>query len=408
MGTCHVVLLSENLPFARDRRIKREALALREAGYKVSVVCPKDSERATSSETSVEGVSVYSYGQPCQGTGILNYFLEYSWAIFCSFWIVAWIWSADDVDILHAANPPDLFFLVAIPFILMRKKFIFDQHDLCPELFRAKFHSWEFSSKCLTWLERWSYRLSDLVIVTNESAREIAVTRGRVSPDKIRVVRNGPDLTTFHVGCVEPRLKKTYKYLALYIGAMGSQDGVDRIVQAVYHVVHERKRNDVLFVLLGDGDYLLKAKQLAKSLQVERYIDFRGWVGDVDLLQHLSTADVCLAPDPPTEINHKSTFIKVMEYMSCGKATVSFDLTETRRVAGCSAAYVPSDDASVFGDAILDLLDDPERRESMGRDGLERAQKSFHWGLSREILLQGYADVLAGNRSRCAERPPSF
>src|SRR6185369_7475084 len=152
MGTCHVVLLGENLPFARDRRIKSEALTLREAGYKVSVVCPKDFKKGTSSSTSVEGVSVYSYRQPCQGTGILNYFLEYSWALFCSFWIVAWIWSAEDVDILHAANPPDLFFLVAIPFILMGKKFIFDQHDLCPELFRAKFGCRGFFNKILTWL----------------------------------------------------------------------------------------------------------------------------------------------------------------------------------------------------------------------------------------------------------------
>jgi glycosyltransferase involved in cell wall biosynthesis len=338
----------------------------------------------------------------------LNYLLEYSWAILCSFWIVAWIWSADDVDILHAANPPDLFFLVAIPFILMGKKFIFDQHDLCPELFTAKFGRQRLLNKILTWLERCSYRLADLVIVTNESACNTAVTRGKVPFEKICIVRNGPDLAKFHAGCGDRELKRGYKHLALYGGAIGSQDGVDRIVRAVHHVAHERRRKDVLFVLLGDGDYLSEARWLAKSLQVEQYIEFRGWVEDAELLRYLSTADICLSPDPPTEVNHKSTFIKVMEYMACGKATVSFDLTETRRVAGTSALYVPVDDVALFGDAIVELLDNPERRYTMGHEGLERAQGSLQWAFSRDILLQGYTDVIAGSGSRCAEKATSF
>jgi glycosyltransferase involved in cell wall biosynthesis len=406
MAACHVVFLTENLPFERDRRVKREALALREAGYKVSVVCPKDSQNKASGSGVIDGLSVYRYRQPWQGTGVLNYFFEYGWAILCTFFLLFWIWGTDDVDILHAANPPDLFFLIAIPFLLMGKKFVFDQHDLCPELLRAKFGERKILNRILCWCETWSYRLANLIVVTNESARDIAITRGKISPSKIRIVRNAPDLSTFRVGSADLGLKKGYKHLALYVGAIGSQDGVDRIICAIDHIVHHRQCKDVLFALLGDGDYLFEAKRLAKLLQVEEYIEFRGWAGDAELLSYLSTADVCLAPDPPIEVNEKSTFIKVMEYMSCNKATVSFDLLETRRAAGLSAVYVSNDDAALFGDAILELLDNPVRREEMGREGFQRVRSGLHWGISRDTLLGAYAEISAGYGPRYREGAP--
>jgi glycosyltransferase involved in cell wall biosynthesis len=315
---------------------------------------------------------------------------------------VVWIWLTDGFDVLHAANPPDLYCLLAAPFRLLGKKFVYDQHDLCPELLEEKIGHAGPLGAIVKVLERWSYKLASMVIVTNKSAYEIALVRGATA-EKTCIVRNGPDLE-FLVSVPECKaLKGEAEFLAVYVGAMAQQDGVDCIVKAMHHIVHTRGRRDLKVAMLGDGDCLSDLKRLARALKVESYIHFAGWVDAEELLSYVSTAELCLAPEPPKAINQLSTFIKVMEYMSCGKATVTFDLLETRRTAGSAAMYVSSYGPGAFGDAILNLLDDAGTREKMGRLAAERVRTSLHWGLSREVLLDSYERAIWNGLDLCDE-----
>jgi glycosyltransferase involved in cell wall biosynthesis len=389
MKSLRVVFLIENISVLRDRRVRQEAAALVAAGCIVRVICPRSRHDAEAPQV-VDGMRVHTYYQPWQGGGHFSYFLEYVWSLVCTLCILAAISLRSGFDVLHAANPPDLFFLVATPFRWFGKKFVYDQHDLSPEMFEMKFGSRGWVYKLLLFFERCSYRAANLVIVTNESFRRIAMGRGGAKPAKIYVVRNGPDLARFRLGPPRPELKNGAAFLALYIGVMAEQDGVDRVIRAAHHIIHELGRTDVRFALLGNGDCLDELKQLARLLGVESHVSFPGYLGDTELLAYLSTADVCLAPDPPVTLNQFSTMIKVMEYMSCAKPIVSFDLVETRYSAGDAAIYVARDDPKSFAEAIIELLDDPKRRARMGQDGLERVRSGLNWEGSRQCLLRAY------------------
>ncbi|MBZ5667067.1 MAG: glycosyltransferase family 4 protein [Acidobacteriia bacterium] len=389
-----VIFLVENMSFPQDRRVRQEAEALATRGWKVSVICPRGGTDGSSSFEVIDNIKVYRYRQPFQGGGMLGYVLEYGWAMLASFILILSIWAKDGFDVLHAANPPDLFFLVAAPFLLCGKKFVYDQHDLCPELLAFKFQRATALRSILFFLERCSYRLADLVIVTNQSAYETARKRGGVQPEKLCIVRNGPDLRYFNSIAPCPYLKDPARYLVVYVGSIAKQDGVDTLVKAANHIIHTRGRTDVKFALLGDGDSLQELRDLVGVLGIERYVSFAGWVGDSKLLEYLSTADVCAAPDAPVPINQLSTFIKIMEYMSCGKVTVSFDLLESRRTAGPAAMFVCTHNPESFGNAILEILDDPLRRERLGQLALERVRTTLHWGLSSEVLVTTYEQVI--------------
>ncbi|HEU5337462.1 MAG TPA: glycosyltransferase family 4 protein [Terriglobales bacterium] len=389
-----VLFLIENVSFLRDRRVRQEAAALRDAGIEVSVVCPRIKGEPPLPE-SRDGVRIYSYFQPWQGRGVASYCLEYFWALLCTFWMLLLLWVRPGFDVLHAANPPDLFFLLALPFKLLGSKYVYDQHDLCPEIFDVKFgRRAGLVRQLLILCERCSYRLADLIIVPNQSFRRVGMTRGRQQKEKFVTVRNGPDLSRFHGVPPQPGLKCGAQFLALYVGMMSEQDGVDRLVRSVSHIVHARGRRDVHFSLLGAGECLPALKRLAEELAVLPYISFRGYVGDRELLVYLSTADVGLAPDPPSPLNHLCTTIKVMEYMSCGRPIVSFDLLETRVSAGLAALYVSEDSPALFGDTILRLLDDAALCQRMGEYGRERVRRMLHWGRSRQHLLSAYARLL--------------
>ena len=397
-----IVFLVENMSFPRDRRVRQEAAALARFGCDVSVVCPVGKAQDSRLFEVIDNIRVYRYWQPWQGRSVPGYLLEYAWAMMWSFTLVLWIWIKDGFDVLHAANPPDLFCLIAAPFLLLKKRFVFDQHDLCPELLEAKIGKTAILGKISFFFERLSYKLADLVIVTNQSAYSVALLRG-ARPTKVCVVRNGPDLDTFVSAPTDCALKGGAHYLALYLGTLAEQDGVDRVVKAVRHIVHVRGRKDVRFAILGDGDCLIDLQRLARSFEVEPYIDFPGWVGDAQLLTYISTADVCLAPDPPEPINQLSTFIKIMEYMCYGKITVSFDLLESRRTAGPTGIYVERDDPALFGDAILKVVDDPALREELGKIAMERVRTELHWGLSRTVLLGAYERAVWRGLPLCVE-----
>lgn len=390
MSPLRVLFLIENVSIARDRRVRQEATALADAGCEINVICPRLGTEPCP-PAMLNGARIYSYLQPWQGAGLVSYGLEYGWSLLATSFLVMRVWLTRGFDILHAANPPDLFFLLAAPFRCLGKKFIYDQHDLSPELFTAKFGGRPcLLHRLLMKLERCSYRFADLVIVANQSFRALATSRGRCPPDQVVIVRNAPDLSRF--GCVpeRPELKQGAAFLAVYAGIMGSKAGVDRVIRAARHIVYGRGRKDVRFALLGDGDCRAALQQLAHFLEVEKYISFPGFLGDEQLLAWLSTADVCLAPDPPIPVNQLCTSTKIMEYMSCEKPTICFDLAESRYSAGPSAMYVREDDAGELGDAILDLLDDPARRRRMGQIGLGRVRNELNWERSRRALLEAY------------------
>jgi glycosyltransferase involved in cell wall biosynthesis len=399
-----VLMLIENGPFPFDRRMRHLAEALHGAGYKVSVICPKGRDHDRSNFEVVDGIRVYRYPALFQGRQRLGYVLEYLWALFCLAALSLLVWIRDGVDIIHCANPPDIMFLIARPFKLLGKKFVYDQHDVCPELYQSKFERRDRVYQTLLFLEKQSYRAADLVISTNESYRDIARERGEIAHDRSVIVRNGVDIKRFYRKTPRPELKQQFAHMAVYLGIMGKQDGVDRIVQAAHHVVHTFGRQDVLFTMIGTGACWDELKRLSEELRVADVMQFLGYVPDGLLLDYLSTADVCLAPDPPDRMNSLSTMTKIMEYMACQRPIVSFDLLETRRSAGDAAFYVEQDDPRMFASALLELLEDQPRREMMGKIGLERSIKLVGLERSQRALLEAYSR-LRGKSTTLLELP---
>jgi len=397
--TPRVLMLLENGSFPFDRRMRHLAEALWEDGYKVTVICPKGEDRDQSSFDVIDGVKVYRYPMLFHASQRLGYLLEYSWALFCLAALSLLVWIRDGVDIIHCANPPDIMFLIAWPFKLLGKKFVYDQHDLCPELYQSKFERQDRAYRTLLFLEKQSYAAADLVISTNQSYRDVARERGGITDKRSIIVRNGVDISRFHRKTPRPELKRQFAYMTVYLGIMGKQDGVDRVVQAAHHIVHTFGRKDVLFVLIGKGECWHELQRLSEELQVADVMQFLGFVADDLLIDYLSTADVCLAPDPPDRMNQLSTMTKIMEYMACQRPIVSFDLLETRRSAGDAALYVEKEDTNMFARAVLALLDDESRREKMGRIGLERSVRLVGLDRSRKALLEGYSRLVTAPTS---------
>lgn len=386
-----VLMLIENGSFPFDRRMRHLAEALHDGGYKVTVACPRGFDHDKGLIDHKNGITIYRFPMWFHASHRFGYIFEYSWALLCLSVLSLFTLLRDGVDIIHVANPPDILFMIALPYKLFGKKLVYDQHDLCPELYQSKFNRQGWAYKTLLALERSSYRAADLVLSTNESYRDIAINRGSVRENRAIIVRNGVDLKRFHYSPGQKELKRHFPYMALYLGIMGKQDGVDRVVEAANHVINTYGRKDVLFVFIGKGECWLELQALSQSLGIAEFMHFAGFVPDDLLLDYLSTADVCLAPDPPDRMNQLSTMTKIMEYMACQRPIVSFDLLETRRSAGDAAVYIPLEDTRLFAKAILDLLDDPALRRQMGDIGLQRTQNLVGLDKSRKALLEGYS-----------------
>ena len=396
-----ILILLENNAFPWDRRMFHIAEALRLGGYEVRVISPCD-DYAKAKFELVDGIEVYRYPMPWQGTGKGGFVLEYLWGLFWMALLVPYVWLRSGFDIIHVANPPDLLFLIALPYKIFGKKLVYDQHDLCPELYESKFQRRDLFHRLLIWFERMSYGAADLVIATNESYREISIERGGVSPGRVVIVRNGVDLGRFHRRSPQKDLKRGYPFMAAYLGVMGTQDGVDRVVRAAHHLVYGLGRKDVLFIMIGKGERWNDLVALSEELKVDDVVKFVGRISDDLLLNYLSTCDVCLAPDPPDRMNQLSTMTKIMEYMACERPIVSFDLLETRRSAGAAAVYVQKEDPKDFAEALSDLLENEAQRDRMGQVGLERTVNLVGLDRSRESLLEAYSG-LSGYVSRAAK-----
>jgi glycosyltransferase involved in cell wall biosynthesis len=383
-----VLFLVENLPSPFDRRVWQEACALRDAGHGVSIVCPTGRGYEKRFER-LEGIDIWRYRLPTEGEGPLGYLAEYATALFWSFALSFRI----RFDVIHACNPPDLFFLVGGFWKLFGKKFVFDHHDANPELYEAKFGRRDFLYRAMLWLEKLTFRTADVAIATNESYKRIAVERGGMAPERVFVVRSGPSLERMRILPPDENLKKGRKFLVGYVGVMGKQEGIDYLLRAAAHIVHDRGRRDVHFGLVGGGTSLEEMKRLAAELGVERHVTFTGRVPDAEMLAMLNTADVCVNPDVANDMNDISTMNKVMEYMALGKPMVQFDLTEGRFSAREASLYARRNNALDLAERILELLDDPEKRRAMGDYGRRRVLEQLEWRYEAPKLLAAYATL---------------
>jgi len=383
------LIIVENLPVPFDRRVWQEACALRDAGYQLSMICPVGKGYEKRHEV-LEEIHIFRHPLPLEAKGALGYLIEYSAALFWEFvlpWKVLW---QRGFDVIHACNPPDNIFVVGLFFKLFGKKFLFDHHDINPELYEAKFGRRDLFYRMLLIWERWTFKAADVSIATNESYRGIALRRGRMSPDRVFVVRSGPNLERLQVLPPDETLKKGRRYLVGYVGVMGKQEGIDYLLRAVRHIVYELQRRNIHFGLVGGGTELEAMQAYARELDVADYVTFTGRVPDRQLLEMLNTADICVNPDVANEMNDKSTMNKVMEYMALGKPIVQFDLTESRFSAQDAALYAARNDEKDLAAKIVQLLDDADLRQKMGAFARQRIENDLEWRYEVPKLLAAY------------------
>ncbi|HYE51415.1 MAG TPA: glycosyltransferase family 4 protein [Azospirillaceae bacterium] len=387
-----VLMVVENLPVPFDRRVWQEARTLREAGFEVSVICPKGKGQ-TASREQVEGIEIYRHPLPLEAKGLLGFLLEYGAALFFQTWLAWRIFLGRGFDVIHAANPPDLIFLVAAQFRPFGVKFIFDHHDLMPELWFQKFKRRGAGHTAMLWMERATFALAHAVVSTNQSYRQIAIERGRKRPDQVFIVRSGPDLTRFKPVAPDPAIRAKARHIVGYVGIMGSQDGVDELIHAIGHFVKDLGRTDAHFLLVGDGPERPELEALTRRLGLEGFVTFTGYLRGEELARALSSIDVGVCPDPDNPYTSKCTMNKVMEYMALGKPLVQFDLVEGRRSALHAAVYARNGDLLDFARCIASLLDDEEMRAEKGAYGLERVRRELQWANEVPQLLAAYASL---------------
>jgi glycosyltransferase involved in cell wall biosynthesis len=390
--TVSICILIENLTVPVDRRVWQEAGALRDAGYHVSIICPKGSG-FNDSYQKLDSIEIYRY-PIFEASGPGGYLLEYLWALIAALWLTTRVYLRTRFRILQACNPPDIFFLIGFVFKLAGVRFIFDHHDLNPELYEAKFRRRDVFYRLLCLAEHLTFRTAAVSIATNDSYREVALTRGGLSPERVFVVRSAPDLSKIKRVAPQPELKRGRPYLVVYLGVMGPQDGVDLLLRSIACIVNDRQRRDISFALIGAGTEVPQLKRMTTALQIEDFVEFPGRVPNETVAAYFSTAELGVAPDPANPMNDKSTMNKIMEYMAFGLPVVLYDLTEGRRSAGDAGLYASDGDSAGFADQILKLIDSDRLRRELGQRGRQRIENSLNWELEKESLLAAYQQAL--------------
>ncbi|MEV0792137.1 glycosyltransferase family 4 protein [Kribbella sp. NPDC050459] len=402
MSRPRVLIIIQNLWVPFDRRVWLECQALVAAGYDVTVVCPKGP--GDPSYDVIDGVTAHKYKAYAPGGSKISFVWEYAYSFLLTLRLVFRARKAGRFDVLQACNPPDIFWPIAM---LLRRldgtKFVFDHHDLCPELFQSRFGGTSsLPYKGLRFLERTTHRRADHVISTNDSYRRIAITRSGKANHDVTVVRTGPDPDKLLRGAADESLRRGHRHLVTYIGVMGPQDGVDIVVRAADHIVNTLGRTDVAFTLMGGGDSFDDVVALRDELGLAEHVEFTGRVPDETVRAVMSTADLGLSPDPKNPLNDVSTMNKTMEYMAFELPVVAFDLVETKVSAADAAVYVEPNDVAQYGDAIVELLDDQVRRRRMAKLGRERVERVLAWRHQQKAYL-GVYDQLTGHVSRLAD-----
>jgi len=385
-----VLIIVENLPVPFDRRVWSEATTLRDAGYGVSVICPTGRGYEAAEET-IDGIHIYRHSLPLEARGASAYLIEYTAALFWEFVLALKVARRHGFDVIHACNPPDLIFLVAMVFkIFGGKGFLFDHHDVNPEFFEAKFGRRGYFWKLLILAERLTFKSADVSMATNESYRRIAIERGGMPPDRVFVVRSGPNIDRVKTYPADPVWRNGRKYLVGYVGVISQAEGLDLLLASVEHIVRARGRTDIQFVLVGGGPERQAIVDLCEKMELQNFVTLTGRVDDDTLFTALSTADVCVNPDRVTTMNDISTMNKIMEYMALAKPIVQFDVKEGRYSAQEASLYAAPNDPKDFGDKILELIDDPQARLRMGEFGKKRVGDELAWHHEQPKLLQAY------------------
>ncbi len=380
------------VPF--DTRVWKEATSLRTNGYEVTVICPRTKGCSEPYEL-LEGVHIYRHPSAAEGNSPFGYLFEYGCALFFEFIYSIWVFFRRGFHVMQGCNPPDDIFLVALPFKLFGVKYIFDHHDTCPELYLSKYEKKNAFYKVQVLLEKLTYRFSDVLMATNESYKGLAITRGGLAPEDVFVVRNGPNLDTFKPVAPNPALKHGRPFLVGYVGTMSIQEGLDILLDVALYIKNSG-RNDIHFTCVGGGPGLPALRQMVIDKNLQDTVNFTGRVSDADLLEVLSTADICVNPDKPCEMNDISTMIKIMEYMALSKPIVQFDLKEGRYSAGDAAMYSDTNNqVPDFAKNILWLVDHPEERKRMGEFGRKRVETELAWKYSEKNLLAAYERAFA-------------
>lgn len=399
-----VLIIVENLTVPLDRRVWQEACALRDAGYTVSVICPKGG-RYTAKYELLDGIHVFRHPLPIEARGALGYVLEYGSALAFEFALSVKAYFKVGFDVVQACNPPDLLFLIGGFWkYLFGKPFVFDHHDINPELYEAKFGRRGAMHRLLGILERMTFRVADAAIATNETFRDIAVERGGMDKDRVFIVRSVPDTSRFRRVDPDPSLKKGRKHLVGFVGIMGAQDGVDLLVEAMNSIVHEQGRHDVQALIVGTGTELPYLERLSAERGLTDYITFPGFQSGETLLKAMSTFDIGIIPDPKNVYNDKISMNKVLEYMTLGIPFVQFDLVEGRKMAADAALYAKDNCPRDLASRMLTLLDDEALRAETAAEGVARAKSLLRWEEERGRLLAAYDCALEGG-ARTVRRP---
>ncbi len=384
-----VLIIVENLPVPLDRRVWQEACALRDAGHDVTVICPQ-MRGYTEAEEVLDGIQIYRHWISGEAKGIRGFISEYATALWGEFWCALKAWRRKGFDVIHLCNPPDLLFLVALPYKLFAHvKVVFDVHDLWPEMFEAKFHGRGLLYRAVRFAERCTLSLADVVIATNQSVLSTVKHRGAKNDEDVFVVRTAPHKLNTQIAA-DATLRKGRKHLVGYIGVMGNADGVNYLIEAANHIVHKRRRNDVQFLLMGSGPEHAELTKLRDSMSLQAFVDMPGRVTNEFLFTALKTMDLGVACDPINDYNDHCTMNKTLEYMAFSRAQVMFGTREGRYSAGDAARYVMENSPEKLGDAILGMIDNPEERERMGALGYERLTTELSWERSVEQLLAAY------------------
>lgn len=409
--------------YPQDTRVKNESDALTAAGFTVIVVAMRKKNQSKSEV--LDGIQIYRLPRlelfqktPSPNPGffervvlklksVVGYFSEYVYFTSACFVMSIYIAFKHGFDGIHAHNPPDTLWAVALPWRLVGKKYVFDHHDLCPELYRSRYGAeHDFLARVLQFVEWCNLKLANVTIATNESYKQFHIERGGRKPETIFVVRNGPNQRRMKVSTPSPRLRAMGKTILVYIGSLNPQDGVDYLLRSLRILRYDLKREDFHCVIMGSGDSLEDLRKLSAELKLTDRVELPGFVSDQDLQENLAAADICMDPDPSSPLNDVSTWIKIMEYMACGKAIVSFDLKETRYSAQDAALFVPANDEHAFAVATAKLMDDAPLREKMGSFGRARVENELQWSVVSKNLVAAYrSPFMFGSRSQAADAP---
>lgn len=392
-----VLIVVENLPVPLDRRVWQEATTLAAAGYEVNVICPQGRGWDLEFEI-IDGVHIHRHPLPDEAhAGALAYGREYGAALWHWFRLSRQIWRNRGFDVIHGCNPPDLIFLLALWYRLRGVRYLFDHHDVCPELFEAKFGRRGALWRLMRVLERLTFATASVSIAPNESFRQIAIARGGMRPENVFVVRSAPPVERFVPGPGDPSLRKGAETLLGYVGVIGQQEGMDLLVEAVEHLI-KRMGRSVHVAVVGFGPHLEAVRADVAARGLEAAFTFTGPLYGADLLRVLNSCDIGLSPDPKNAMNDISTMNKVIEYMALEKPVVQFDLTEGRASAGEASLYATPNEPEDFARQIARLIDDPELRRRMGLLGRQRVEEALSWEHSAPLLLDAYERVFRKGR----------